>query len=59
MFIFYAKVNPKDNEMVEIYTKTPLRETVWCVVHIDFFYNHSDYYDRLKQGEELELRIIE
>ena len=32
---------------------------VWCMVHVDMFYDDKPIYNKLRKGEEVEIEIME
>lgn len=59
--VFLVKQNQHDTTEIDIYTRNKNGEIIFGMVHIDLFYGRVDdsVYERLKKGEELELRIVE
>jgi len=53
----FAKRHTKDSAMVELYSKSDNDTILWCIVHIDCFYDDWRIRDRIKDGHEIELNI--
>jgi diacylglycerol kinase family enzyme len=58
--MIYLRKHPDDPNMVEIYTKTTQRISIWATVFNDLFYEiDGEIYEKLKAGDTVKVKLVE